>query len=500
MTRMTGEQFDRSAVVTDPTLTIDGVPVVGSGRICVVEDPATEQVIAEFPQAGLDQVELAVHSARRAFRTWSRTSPGTRADLIDRLADEMADAAGLLLATLIREVGTPVTLATNLQVNSAVSSLRWYAEAARRSRDVDLGVTTIGAPRHSWIRARPAGVVAAISAYNYPLLLAMAKIGGALAAGCPVVLLPSPLAPLAVLELGRLAVRAGFPPGVLNVVAGGPDVGQALTGHPEIDVVSFTGSAAVGAQILSQTAPGIKRAVLELGGKSGALVLPSADLDLAARTIHHRYGRNAGQGCASPTRIFVHRSELAAFVDASEPVYRELVVGDPWSPETVVGPVISRAHRDRIEGAVSAALARGGRQALLGNHHDTDRGWWVRPQLLVGLDNTDPVARQELFGPVAVLLPYDGVDEAVDLVNDSEYGLAAYVFGDPERAEEIAAELRVGTVSINEAGGSRSGAPSGGLRRSGLGREGGEWGIAEFLEPQHVQRPADPANRSEEAR
>ena len=495
MTPMVSEQLDRHAIVTDTTLTIDAASPAGTGKTCVVDDPATGQVIAEFAQAGLDQVELAVRSARRAFRAWSRTPADTRADLIDRLADEMAGAADLLLATLIREVGTPVTLATNLQVNSAVSSLRWYAEAARRSRDVDLGITTNGAPRHSWIRARPAGVVAAISAYNYPLLLAMAKIGGALAAGCPVVLLPSPLAPLAVLELGRLAARAGFPPGVLNVIAGGPDVGQALTGHPEVDVVSFTGSAAVGAQILAQTAPGIKRAVLELGGKSGALVLPGADLDLAARTIHHRYGRNAGQGCASPTRIFVHRSELDAFVEAGEPVYRELVVGDPWSPRTVVGPVISRPHRDRIEGAISGAVARGGRQALLGNHYDTDKGWWVRPQVIVGLDNSDPIARQELFGPVAVLMPYEDVDEAIDLVNDSEYGLAAYVFGDPDRAEEIAAELRVGTVSINEAGGSRSGAPSGGLGRSGLGREGGEWGIAEFLEPQHVQRPAGPGDQ-----
>ncbi|MFF2652694.1 aldehyde dehydrogenase family protein [Streptomyces sp. NPDC058045] len=473
----------------NPAMTVDGAEVVGTGTPLTVYDPATGRQLAEIPEASTEQTEAAVASARRAFPGWADLDGDRRAGHLHRLADAMEERFDRLLATVIGEVGTPVTLAEKLQVQYPIDQLRWFADAARTPAHRDLGTTDYGVPRRGVVYGRPVGVVAAISAYNYPLHLGMWKVGAALAAGCTVVLMPSPRAPLAVLELGRIAVEAGLPPGVLNVVVGGPEVGRALTEHPAVDKVSFTGSDGVGRQIVAQAAPGLKRVTLELGGKSAAIVLPGADLRAAAAALHPRYARNAGQGCASPTRILVHRSELDAFLQASKPVYDSLTVGDPWRPDTVVGPVIRPEHRARIEDMVAGAVDRGATVALGGGRPDHQDGWWVNPHLITGIGNDDPLAQEEVFGPVAVLMPYADLDEAVRTANGTRYGLSAYLQGDPVLAERIAGRLRAGTVSINEAAGLRPDAPFGGFGHSGLGREGGEWGLAAYLEPQHVQSP-----------
>lgn len=474
---------------TNPAMTIGGEEVLGAGDVLDIPNPATGDRLAEVPSASLDQVDLAVRAAARAFPGWANTSREERSRLIHRFCDLLEQHADDLIATIIGEVGTPVTLAETLQIRFPIDQMRWYADLILEDDAVDLGATSYGAARRSVVYKRPVGVVAAISAYNYPLHLGLWKVGAALAAGATVVLMPSPRTPLAVLAVGRLAREAGLPDGVLNVIVGGPDVGVALTEHPLVDKISFTGSDAVGQSIISQSAAGIKRVTLELGGKSPALVLPGADLVVAANQVHRRYTRNAGQGCASPTRILVQRDAIPDFIEATEQVYASLQVGDPWDRATDVGPVIRPEHQARIEGMVADAVARGARIAVGGGRPDFPRGWWVNPHMLADLDNSDPIAQNEVFGPVSVLLAYSDLEEAIVIANDSRFGLNGYLYGDPDLAAQVAPRLRVGTVAINEASGLRPDAPFGGFGYSGIGREGGIWGIAAFQEVQHIQYP-----------
>lgn len=476
---------------TAPEMVINGQAVLGEGPEIEVMAPVDGTVLARIPSATAAQVERAVDAAAGAFDAWANTPRAERSRLIHRFCDQMEANFDALLSTIIHEVGTPITLAESLQLQFPLDQMRWYADLILEDDAVDLGVASYGTPRHSIVYKRPVGVVAAISAYNYPLHLGLWKVGAALAAGCTVILMPSPRTPLAVLQVGRLAREAGLPDGVLNVLVGGPEVGQALTEHSRINKISFTGSDTVGSSIISQSAAGIKRVTLELGGKSAAIILPGADLDVAAAQVHRRYTRNAGQGCASPTRLLVHESVAAEFIEATRRVYAELVVGDPWDRETDVGPVIRAEHLARIEGMVADAVGRGATVVAGGGRPDFAQGWWINPHVLAGLDNADPIAQNEVFGPVAVLLTYSDIDEAVAIANDSRFGLNAYIYGDPVVAAEIAPRLRTGTVAINEASGLRPDAPFGGFGYSGIGREGGVWGIAAFQEIQHIQYPLE---------
>ncbi|USQ80127.1 aldehyde dehydrogenase family protein [Ornithinimicrobium faecis] len=470
-------------------MTINGESVRGAGTVLAIPNPATGELLAEVPSASMDQVDQAATAAATALSGWAATPRAERSRLIHRFCDQLEAASDHLISTIINEVGTPVTLAESLQIGFPIEQMRWYADLIRADDSVDLGVATYGQPRRSVVYHRPVGVVAAISAYNYPLHLGMWKVGAALAAGCTIVLMPSPRTPLAVLAVGRIARESGLPDGVLNVIVGGPDVGRALTENPQVNKISFTGSDAVGQHIISQSAAGIKRVTLELGGKSPAIILEGADLMVAANQVHRRYTRNAGQGCASPTRLLVHRDAVSDFIAATEQVYDDLVVGDPWDRATDVGPVIRPEHRDRIEGMVSDAIGRGARIAVGGGRPEFAGGWWVNPLMLTGLDNSDPIAQNEVFGPVSVLLPYSTLDEAIAIANDSRFGLNGYLYGDPEIAATVAPQLRVGTVAINEASGLRPDAPFGGFGFSGIGREGGVWGLSAFQETQHIQYP-----------
>jgi aldehyde dehydrogenase (NAD+) len=471
-------------------LLVGGSLVQGRGALLEVQDPATEQIVARIAAADAGQVDQAVAAARAAFDhgSWPRMSGAERKVAIHRFADVYESYVEQFADAIISEVGTPVAIAEPLQVRWALDHLRWYAEQATVDRTEDLGPHKFPTSSHSEVAYRPVGVVAAISAYNFPLTLLMHKVGPALATGCTAVVMPSPRTPIATLLLARAITESGLPDGVLNVIAGDVDVARRLTECPGVDKVAFTGSPAVGIAVMQQAAKNLAGVVLELGGKSPAILMPDVDLKAATKTVHLRYCRNAGQACAAPTRLLVPRARWDDFLEASTETYADVAVGDPRDPVTVVGPLITERHREGIETRVGAAIERGATIAAGGGRPDLPRGWYLNPVLLTNVDNSWPIAQEELFGPVAVAIPYDTLDDAVAIANDSRFGLHAYVYSaDTDAARALAARLRVGTVTINGGGGMRPDAPMGGFGISGVGREIGKWGLHEYLEPQHIQ-------------
>jgi aldehyde dehydrogenase (NAD+)/betaine-aldehyde dehydrogenase len=471
-------------------LVIDGQRVRGEGPVIDVLDPATGAVLATVAQATVAQAEAALTAARRAADSgpWPTMAPAERSAALHRFCDIFEARADELVATIVAEVGTPLQLAEPLQVGSALAHLRHYADLAARDLSRDLGPAE-GPPSYSEVVYRPAGVAVAITAYNYPLMLAASKVGAAMAAGCTTVLLPSPRTPLTALMLGEIGVEAGLPPGVLNVVVGGPEIGALLTRSDQVDRVSFTGSVEVGQAIMSQCVDQVTGVVLELGGKSPAIVLPDCEVteEIAAQ-IHLRYMRNAGQGCASPTRILVHESVYDRFLEVSREVYGKVPIGDPWDPATVIGPLIRADHRERVEGFVERAVEGGGSVLAGGGRPEgLDEGFYMNATLVGDVAPDAEICQQELFGPVAVLMRYRDLDEAVAIANGTRFGLAAYVYGELEDAKALAPRLRAGTVYINGGGGIRPDAPFGGWKASSIGREWGADGVREFLEPQHIQ-------------
>lgn len=456
----------------------------GEGELLKVIDPATEELVAEFAGASIAQVDEAVNRANAAFESGVWKNPEFRKQVLLKFADLIEEHRDQLMDVLVSEVGTPVSLKSN-HIDTPAAFVRWFAEAATRDRTRHLGFNNTNTAV-SMVAYRPVGVVAAISAFNYPILIGATKIGAALAAGCTTVLLSSPQAPLAVLMLGELVRRAGFPPGVVNILAGGAEVGRALTEHPGVAKVSFTGSVNVGRQVMQQAAAGLRSVVLELGGKSAAIMLPGVDFNKYAYSLHARYARNAGQGCGSPTRILVEESRYEEFAEISRKVYPQIKVGDPRDPATVLGPVVTAAQRSRIEARLRQALEAGGNIIAGGGRPNIDRGWFLNPALVGGLDNQSPLAREEIFGPVSVVLTYRTVEEAIQIANDSELGLKAYLFGAKEECLKLVPELRVGTVQINGGSPLRPDAPMIGYKHSGVGAEWGEDGLREFLLPQHI--------------
>jgi aldehyde dehydrogenase (NAD+) len=479
------ETTTRNTVCT--ALLINNQDCNGEGEVLRVVSPVTEELVAEFRGASTAQVDAAVASANAAFDSGVWRNAEFRKSVLLKFADLIVENRDPLMEALIAEVGSPVNLQSN-HIDTPATFLRWLAEAATVDRTRHLGFNTTHTAV-STVAYRPVGVVAAITAFNYPILIGATKIGAALAAGCTTILLSSPQAPLAVAMLGDLVRRAGFPPGVVNVLSGGADVGRALTEHPGVAKISFTGSVNVGRQVAQQAATGLRGVVLELGGKSAAIMLPGVDFNKYALSLHARYARNAGQGCGSPTRILVEESRYEEFAEISRKVYPQILVGDPRDPATIVGPVVTSAQRDRIEAGVARAVASGATIIAGGGRPDIQRGWFLNPALVGGLDNTATLAREEIFGPVSVVLTYRTVDEAIQITNDSELGLKAYVFGAKDQCLKIAPELRVGTIQINGGSPIRPDAPMTGYKLSGLGSEWGEDGLREFLRPQHIDCP-----------
>ncbi|MFN8217859.1 MAG: aldehyde dehydrogenase family protein [Solirubrobacterales bacterium] len=492
-----------AALVADGSCRIGGRREPGEGDTHVKINPTTGEPLGSFAAASVEQVDRAVAAARSAFDggPWRDFGPRERSAALHRLADLIEAHSDALIEIVGADVGSPVSLAKPLQLEGALFNLRWFADAARTGPDgwyergmtVDApaGGTHPGLVSHGILTREPIGVVAAITAYNFPYNLVCWKLGAALAAGCTVVVQPSLRGTVSTLALWSLIERLELPAGVVNLVLGESDVGQRLTAAEDVDMVTFTGSEAVGAAIMAQAAPTIKKLVLELGGKSPNLILPSADLEAALEPSILRLITNAGQRCGALSRILVERRMYDRFCELAAAFLDRVKVGDPRDPATVVGPLVDRAHLAFVQGHVERALA-GGATIVAGGGEpapDLAAGAFMRPALLGSISNRSEFCQEEQFGPVGSVIPYDDVEEAVAIANDSRYGLNANVWGPVPEALRVARGIRSGNVTINGGGQIRPEAPWGGFRRSGVGRESGNEGFREFFEVKHIQWP-----------
>lgn len=480
---------------TLPTqLFIDGAWTDGTSDETVdVINPATETTIATVAQASAHDVEVAVASARRAFDDgpWPRMTPRERAKVMLRMAEAMNDRRGELVDLSIAEAGSTRMLAEFLQVGVPIDHFADLAERVVPSFDWEVAQNPVmgNGIGQGVVLREPFGVAALVTAFNFPLFLNLFKVGPALAAGCTTVLKSSPFTPLQALVLGQVAEAADLPPGVLNIVTGDVEAGTALTTHPAVDLVSFTGSENVGRQIYKQGADSLKKVVLELGGKSANILLEDTNLDLVMQSVIGGIVTHAGQGCALMTRILVHESlhdELVARLQSALPY---VPVGDPSDPTIAMGPLIRDVQRERVESLIAVGVKEGAQIAYGGGRPvGLDKGYYLEPTLFVGVDNSMQIAQSEFFGPVGVVIPFKDDADAVRIANDSPYGLSGGVWsGDPIRAYNVAKQLRTGSVVINGGGGTLSPySPFGGYKRSGIGREWGESGLSEFLQTKAV--------------
>jgi aldehyde dehydrogenase (NAD+) len=487
--------------VIDPTLAertcyLDGTWDAGDGAPFTSVEPGTGAELATWRLASVDQADTAVAAARRTYDDgdWRRRPPAERAAVLRRLAALLERDHEQLARLVVAEVGSPISLARTLQTATPAVNFRWAADMAERGPrggyEEVLPPQTGPLRSESVLMREPIGVVTAITPYNYPINMISWKVAPALAAGCSVVLMPSPRGALCAVAFLRLAEEAGIPAGVLNLVPGDPAVGERLCSHPDVDMVTFTGSNAVGAAVMTAAAPTAKKVVLELGGKSPTIILPGADLDRAVRPSILRFSRNAGQGCGATTRVLVHRDDSAEFLRRAFDVLAALPVGDPHAEETEVGPLISAEHRERVEGYLARAVDKGATVLAGGGRPDGLDGFFLAPTLVGDVHPDDEIAQDELFAPVAAVFVYDDVDEAVEIANNSRYGLNALVWGDPAEALAVAGRLKTGTVAINGGGGSRPDVPWAGAKQSGVGMDMGEDGFGEFFAVKHLQWPA----------
>jgi aldehyde dehydrogenase (NAD+) len=454
-----------------------------------IPNPATGVGLGLAPVGSVVDAGDAVAAARRAFDDgpWPSMALRERAARLRAFHAHLAGRADELVALVVAEAGSTVAAALSHQVTMPLQHLEWWADAAGRDRTQALPPrVSARSDGSSWlgsfvVRHPPVGVVAAITPFNFPFLLNVWKVGPALAAGNTVVLKPSPFTPFSPLVLAEAAEAAGLPPGVLNVVTGGPEVGRVLT---------FTGSDVVGAAIMGQASPTLKRVLLELGGKSALIVRADADLDLAAATGAHHLTFQAGQGCALCTRHLVDASVADRYTELLAGRLAAVRVGDPADRAVGMGPLIRPAAVERVDGYVTAARDKGAEVVTGGRRPGgVPGGFFYEPTLLTGVDNAWPVAREEIFGPVGVVIPVTGDDEAVQVANDSPFGLSGAVFSrDAGAAYELACRLRTGEVNLNGGAGVMSAeAPFGGFKRSGLGRELGEQGLLEYCQTQTIK-------------
>jgi aldehyde dehydrogenase (NAD+) len=481
MTAM-ARQPEGAAVTAHNSIFINGKWVASSGRDSLaVINPATEQTIAEVVRGTAVDVDLAAQAAADAFPGWSQTPNDERADALRRLADLVDSRAEEITRLIVSEVGQPIAFASDSQTAVAVRDLRNFADGVGQ-------VTWQEAVENFVARREPVGVVGAITAWNGPLRSVCLKAGAALAAGCTVVVKPSEVAPLSAYIFADLVARAGIPDGVFNLVSGtGPEVGEAIASHPLVDMVSLTGSVRAGSRVMELASRTVKRVALELGGKSANIILEDADLARAVDIGIEDAFRNSGQVCGGLSRMLVPRSRLAEAEDLAVQKARSFVIGDPLDPATTLGPVISGVQRDRIREYIRSGQADGVRMLTGGPDAPAglERGFYVTPTIFSG-DNNARLAREEVFGPVLVMIPFDSEEDAIAIANDSAYGLAGAIWsGDPERARAVATRVRTGRIRINGTPINMK-APHGGFKLSGIGREMGRYGIEEFLEYKSV--------------
>ncbi|OBK92642.1 aldehyde dehydrogenase [Mycobacterium asiaticum] len=474
----------------EPELFIAGQFRSARGIEPVIE-AATERLLGKGPSATVTDVDDAVAASRKAFPDWKATSGAERSRILQRLADAVEARADHTIQLCTRETGMPITTSRAFSSALPVAVLRYYAGLAARTDEEDIRSNPVG---QTIVRREAVGVVGAVVPWNVPQLLGAAKIGPALAAGCTVVLKPSPETALDARVFGEAAVEAGLPPGVLNIIPGGDQVGAYLIRHPQIDKVTFTGSTNVGRRIAEACGRLLRPVTLELGGKSAAIVLEDADLDRVMEQLRLLSFGNNGQLCIANSRVLAPKSRYQEVVDALAAMARSLSIGNPLDESVDIGPLVSSRQRKRVLAYIEIGKAQGGKVVTGGGAPATQRrGWYVAPTVFAGVHNQARIAREEIFGPVVSVIPYGSDREAVDIANDSEFGLGGSVFSaDEDRATNIARAVQTGTIGVNYYH-PDVGSPFGGVKSSGLGREFGPEGLIAYQATKSIYRTAAPA-------
>ena len=484
-----------SQVADGQRLFVDGAWVEPDGGHYAVVDPATEETVGWAPEASRDQVHAACAAARAAFGPWSRTSPEERAAVLGRAADIIGSHFGSYAELAQAETGATTGTARAMQVGVGMARFRRDARVEPAEWAIAPQINEAGPMGRAGVMGalvvrQPVGVVTCITSYNNPWANPAGKIAPALAMGNTVVVKPAPQDPLSVFRMAEALEAAGAPPGVVNVVCGqSAEVGAAAVSSSDVDMVSFTGSTAVGQRIAEACGRDMKRQLMELGGKGAALVLDDADLASAVAGIGTTFSFYSGQICTAPTRVLAQRGVYDRLVEQLASYAGRLKVGDPRQKDTVVGPVISAAHRERVESYVELGRKEGAVVVTGGERPPHERGFYVAPTLLADCTNEMRVAREEIFGPVVVVVPFDDEDEGIALANDSDYGLIDYVWsGDVARAFRVARRLRAGGVGVNTVGRNME-APFGGFKKSGVGRDVGSYALHAYSEVQAIVWP-----------
>jgi len=465
---------------------INGTWIEPAGlEVEAVVNPATEEAIAEILMAGELQVNEAVAAAKAAFQTWRKTTKSERRAFLVRLLESMERRSDEFARTISLEMGAPIDLARDVHTQF-VGIGRLKETIASLDRFEDVTTTSSGA---TYVLHQPVGVCALITPWNWPLNQIAQKVFPALAVGCTMVLKPSSLSPLDAILLTECIDEAGFPKGVFNLIHGaGSRIGSQLSSHPDVDMVSLTGSTRAGISVMENAAKTIKRVSLELGGKSPNIVFADADLDKAATWGVQRVMMNSGQTCTAPTRMLVERPVYDAVVEKAAAVCQAIKIGDPSQHGAHMGPVVSAHQFDTIQNYIRIGIDEGARLVAggLGKPEGLNRGFYVRPTVFADVTNDMTIAREEIFGPVLVILPFEDEEDAIRIANDSPFGLAGHVHtNDPDRAQRVARALDAGMIGVNGQGQGVD-APFGGFKMSGIGREGSDWGLHDFLEIKSV--------------